>query len=164
MRIPFIDNTEPEHVTTPMNSWGVITETGGEFNGEPAQHPKAKATQYIKQTLATFSPREVVPLYTWVKLYEAISVLIEQTTQPVITIQQAYDMGAKGGEPTLEEKVLFEAWMQGHCWLVEGDWDGETYVHKSEKTGYLHPGAMLSRQLWAAWRDRAALSKQKEQS
>lgn len=40
-----------------------------------------EATQYIKQTLATFSPRDNIPIYTWVKLHEAMSVLIEQSAQ-----------------------------------------------------------------------------------
>ena len=81
-----------------------------------------------------------------------------------ITIQQAHDMGAKGGDPTEDERLLFEAWMAGHCWMIHGDWTGVTYLHEGEKNGYLHPGAMLTRQLWAAWRDRAALAKAKGRS
>jgi len=76
----------------------------------------------------------------------------------MITTDQAYAMGANGAEPTEAERLLFESWMRGHCWMVHGDWDGATYVDRSEKSGYLHPGAMLTRQLWAAWRDRAALA------
>ena len=76
-----------------------------------------------------------------------------------ITIEQAKDMGAKGAQPTEEERLLFEVWMAGHCWMVEGDWDGETYVHPAEKlTRQVWPGAMRTRMLWAAWRDRAALA------
>ena len=78
-------------------------------------------------------------------------------------LDQAYEMGAKGAEPTEKERLLFEAWMRGHCWMLHGDWDGKTYVHEAEKSGYLHPGAMLTRQLWAAWRDRAALAEQPAQ-
>jgi len=87
--------------------------------------------------------------------------LAEQPAQqePVaITIQQAHDMGAKGAEPTEEERLLFEAWMRGHCWAVMGEWDGKTYKHEAETSGWPHPGTMLTRQLWAAWRDRAALA------
>jgi hypothetical protein len=78
----------------------------------------------------------------------------------MITVEQAHEMGAKGGPADEHERLLFEAWMKGHCWLVEGDWDGTTYRHESEFGGYLHPGAVRTRQLWAAWRDRAALAKQ----
>lgn len=75
------------------------------------------------------------------------------------TIQQAHDMGAKGASPTEAERLLFEAWMAGHCWKVSGDWSGATYVHKSEKgTGNLHGPTVFTRGLWAAWRDRAALA------
>lgn len=76
-----------------------------------------------------------------------------------ITTDQAYAMGAEGAEPTEAERLLFEAWMAGHCWMVEGDWDGKTYVHPAEKlTRQVWPGAMRTRMLWAAWRDRAALA------
>ena len=85
----------------------------------------------------------------------------EHWTQPAqhpLTDEQAYDMGAKGGAPTENERLLFEAWMRGHCWKVEGDWNGNTYVHAAEKRGDVHGGAMRTRCLWAAWRDRAALA------
>lgn len=76
----------------------------------------------------------------------------------MITVEQAREMGAHGGPVDEHERLLFEAWMAGHCWMLHGDWTGETYVHEAEKGGYLHPGAMLTRQLWAAWRDRAGLN------
>lgn len=75
-----------------------------------------------------------------------------------ITEQQARDMGAKGAAPTEAERVLFEAWMRGHCWSVVGEWDGRQYKHAHEANGFVHPGAMDTRRLWAAWRDRAALA------
>ena len=76
----------------------------------------------------------------------------------MITTEQAYEMGAKGATPTEAERLLFEAWMRGHCWSISGDWDGTTYVHESERNlRQVHPGAMNTRMLWAAWRDRAAL-------
>jgi hypothetical protein len=78
--------------------------------------------------------------------------------QVAITEQRAHDMGAKGAEPTEAERLLFEAWMRGHCWKVTGQWNGKTYVHEAEHPGGLLPSAMNTRQLWAAWRDRAALS------
>jgi hypothetical protein len=60
MRIPFIDDTESE------------------------QRPNAKATQYLKATLAAFGPGEAINMTqsTWAKLHEAMSVLIEQPAQP----------------------------------------------------------------------------------
>lgn len=76
----------------------------------------------------------------------------------MITVEQAREMGAKGGPVDEHERQLFEAWMAGHCWMVQGDWNGTTYVHPIEKVnGDIHGGAMSTRQLWAAWRDRAAL-------
>lgn len=72
--------------------------------------------------------------------------------------QLAYEIGAKGAKPTEAERLLFESWMRGHCWAIVGDWNGETYVHKQENIGFVHPGAMHTRSLWAAWRDRAAIS------
>lgn len=72
-------------------------------------------------------------------------------------------MGAKGAEPTETERLLFEAWMKGHCWMVHGDWDGKTYVHATERNGEVNYHTMHTRQLWAAWRDRAALAEQPAQ-
>ena len=90
---------------------------------------------------------------------EALAEQPAQQQEPVaITAEQAYEMGANGAEPTNEERLLFEAWMRGHCWAVVGEWDGKTYVHKQESTGFVNASAMRTRQLWAAWRDRAALT------
>jgi len=74
-----------------------------------------------------------------------------------ITEHAAYQMGATGAEPTECERLLFEAWMRGHCWKVCGEWNGKTYVGANEKGSYVDHSAMLTSQLWAAWRDRAAL-------
>ena len=49
--------------------------------------------------------------------------------------------------------------MRGHCWKIGGEWDGKTYVDRKELNGWPEPHAMFTRQLWAAWRDRAALAK-----
>lgn len=73
--------------------------------------------------------------------------------------QAAYDIGAKGSEPTEEERLAFESWMRGHCWKVEEAWDGKQYVHAHESTGFVHGGAMNTRRLWAAWRDRGAVAR-----
>ena len=56
----------------------------------------------------------------------------------------AYQMGRIGAAHSERERLLFEQWMQGHCWKV-GNWIGTHYED------------MTSRVLFAAWRDRAAL-------
>lgn len=68
-------------------------------------------------------------------------------------------MGAEGGPAVEAERLAFEAWMAGHCWLVSGTWDGKTYVSRAENGSFVDPGTMATRQLWAAWRDQAALAK-----
>ncbi|SEJ56833.1 hypothetical protein SAMN05216201_11120 [Pseudomonas linyingensis] len=78
--------------------------------------------------------------------------------QEAITEHAAHQMGATGAEPTEAERLLFEAWMRGHCWAVVGEWDGRTYTAVSERGGLVDLAAMRTRQLWAAWRDRAALA------
>jgi hypothetical protein len=72
--------------------------------------------------------------------------------------QAAYEIGAKGAEPTESERLLFEAWMRGHCWKICGTWDGKQYRSPTEINGEVDYHAMHTRQLWAAWRDRAALA------
>ena len=74
------------------------------------------------------------------------------------SIDAAYKIGVKGSPPSEDERIAFEAWMKGHCWSVGGTWNGETYTHESEKNGWPDQQTMLTRMLWAAWRDRAALS------
>lgn len=74
-----------------------------------------------------------------------------------LTEQAAYDMGAKGAQATERERLLFEAWMRGHCWALCATWDGKQYVSDAEQGGDLDPRAMATRRLFAAWRDRAAL-------
>lgn len=73
--------------------------------------------------------------------------------------QAAYDIGAKGSDPTEEERLAFESWMRGHCWAVIGDWDGKQYKHGCEDGEFIHGGAMGTRRLWAAWRDRGAVAR-----
>lgn len=75
-----------------------------------------------------------------------------------ITEQDAYDMGAKGAPATEAERLLFEAWMRGHCWGLGATWNGKEYRSDCEHPGYVDPIAMGTRRLWAAWRDRAALA------
>lgn len=75
-------------------------------------------------------------------------------------VDDAYDMGATGGEATNGERLAFEAWMAGHCWALCATWDGKAYRSDAEQGGDIDPRAMRTRQLWAAWRDRAALGRQ----
>lgn len=75
----------------------------------------------------------------------------------MITKQQAYDMGAKGGPVVEAERELFEEWMRGHCWALSGTWTGTSYIGHHEKNGGYDPHVAQTRCLWAAWRDRAAL-------
>lgn len=64
----------------------------------------------------------------------------------MITVEQAHEMGAKGGPADEHERLLFEAWMAGHCWAIQGDWDGTTYVHESERNlRQVHLGAIVLR-------------------
>ena len=79
-------------------------------------------------------------------------------TQQYPTIEQAHEMGAKGAPATEAERLLFEAWMRGHCWALSAHWDGKQYVSDAEAGGDVDPRAMATRRMWAAWRDRAALA------
>lgn len=75
------------------------------------------------------------------------------------SIEAARAMGEKGSPPVEAERLAFEAWMTGHCWPVLADWNGKEYVGSIEKgLGMTCPHAMRIRQMWAAWRDRAALT------
>ena len=76
----------------------------------------------------------------------------------VPSIEAAYAMGSKGG-PTVEaERLAFEAWMRGHNWAVAAEWKDGGYRGSSEHGSVVCPHAMTVRMLWAAWRDRAALT------
>ena len=70
------------------------------------------------------------------------------------------EQGAKGaGFYDFEaERLAFEAWMERHCWCVSGEWNGETYINKCGGPWGFDPASLQNRQLWAAWRDRAALA------
>ena len=82
---------------------------------------------------------------------------LQPNMQEPLTEEAAYQMGAKGAEPTEVERLLFEAWMRGHCWALCATWDGKGYRSDAEQGGELDPRAIGTRRLWAAWRDRAAL-------
>lgn len=72
--------------------------------------------------------------------------------------EAAYSMGAMGGQAHDSDRRAFEAWMRGHCWALCATWDGKQYRSDAEQGGDVDPRAMMTRQLWAAWRDRAALA------
>ena len=79
-------------------------------------------------------------------------------TGTVPSVDAAYAMGAKGGPVVEAERLAFESWMRGHCWALSAEWDGKTYRSPAENVHYFCPHAMRTRELWAAWRDRAALA------
>jgi hypothetical protein len=91
----------------------------------------------------------------------AEAALAQQAQQPARapTVEAAYEMGAKGGLASDAERLAFEAWMRGHCWALCARWSGTQYLSDYEQGGNIDPHAMRTRQLWAAWRDRAALAK-----
>lgn len=75
-------------------------------------------------------------------------------------IEAARKMGEEGGPAVEEERLAFEAWMDGHCWSLGATWTGTGYMADSERKYGLFCGkAFVTRGLWAAWRDRAALAR-----
>lgn len=76
----------------------------------------------------------------------------------VPSIEASYAIGAKGGSVVDAERLAFESWMAGHCWGLCAAWDGSGYRCESEQAGQFSPAAGMTRRLWAAWRDRAALA------
>lgn len=74
------------------------------------------------------------------------------------SVEAAHAMGAKGGPAVEAERLAFEAWMSGHCWALSAEWDGKNYIGSAENSSHVCPHATRTRQLWAAWRDRAALA------
>lgn len=85
----------------------------------------------------------------------ASSPVYEEAKAP--SLEAAYEMGAKGGQAEDAERHAFEAWMRGHCWALCAIWTGTHYRGENETLGQIDPHAMRTRELWAAWRDRAAL-------
>jgi hypothetical protein len=70
----------------------------------------------------------------------------------------AFAMGQTGGQPSEAERLAFEQRIRGHSWLVAGEWNGSTYDDRPGREGWHDNNTMITRMLWAAWRDRAALS------
>lgn len=77
---------------------------------------------------------------------------------PEPTIDQARRLGEKGSPARESERLLFEAWMRGHCWAIGGAWNGKQYKASDEDGSRVNQQAMLTRMLWAAWRDRGTLA------
>ena len=75
------------------------------------------------------------------------------------SIEAARKMGETGGPAVEAERLAFEAWMDGHCWALGATWNGRGYVGNAERCDYVDQWAMRTRELWAAWRDRAALAR-----
>jgi hypothetical protein len=63
------------------------------------------------------------------------------------TADDAHLMGTKGAPHSEVERALFEQYMRGHCWAINGPWDAEKRCYPD----------MLNRIEFAVWRDRAAL-------
>ena len=76
------------------------------------------------------------------------------------TTEEAKQMGRNGGPYSETERLAFEAWMSGHGWALGAEWVGDGYKSKQEHCGYCDYQAMITRMVWAAWRDRAALIKE----
>ena len=77
-------------------------------------------------------------------------------------IEAARKMGEEGGPAVEAERLAFEAWMDGHCWPLGATWTGTGYMADSERKYGLFCGeAFVTRGLWAAWRDRAALANER---
>ena len=77
------------------------------------------------------------------------------------SVEAARKMGETGGPAVEADRLAFEAWMSGRCLELRGKWDGRGYVNDSEKNGFFSTSAFHTRQLWAAWRDRAALANER---
>lgn len=122
---------------------GLFNQTEAETN---AKHAKAK--ELHGQILA-----EVYRLHA-----------VAEKSERHVTIEDAHAMGASGAEGagiehSEPERLAFEAWMRGHCWSYSDTWNGAAYVNREgyDRHGY-DPVAQETRRLWAAWRDRAALT------
>jgi hypothetical protein len=72
-------------------------------------------------------------------------------------LARAKFIGHEGVPRNEMDRLTFEHWMIGHCWKVVGDWNGSEYVHPSESPTFVHPDAMDTRRLFAAWVGRGAL-------
>ncbi|MER2626205.1 MAG: hypothetical protein ABTS22_20000 [Accumulibacter sp.] len=80
------------------------------------------------------------------------------------SVDDARAMCQHGGPADEAERIAFEAWMIGHNWMPPhvqwtGSIYGPAYRSATEDGLFMDPKAVRTRMMWAAWRDRAALSK-----
>lgn len=84
----------------------------------------------------------------WQKTLEAarntLAAALEAPSQAAT--DAAFRMGAVGAPHNETERLLFEAYLKGHCWDC-GDWDAAKGYYTDQST----------RVMFAIWRDRAAL-------
>lgn len=98
-----------------------------------------------------------IPESSYIPLY-ALPGAQTQPAPSVPSVEAAEAMGEKGGPVVEAERIAFEAWMRGHCWNLCAEWTGTQYLSAFEKDGMVDTRAMRTREIWAAWRDRAALA------
>lgn len=136
----------------------------GYLKTDKSNQPAFSATQLREIVSAiTLSLLEVDPALQFPGADEAAGRLVlgdlRQTIFGAPSLEAAHNTGATGSPAIEAERLSFEAWMAGHCWAVSATWDGTSYRGSGEERGFLDPRAVNTRQLWAAWRDRAALSR-----
>lgn len=184
-------NTTPAMPELPETTYSLFYEEPGDLEGEGCQYvlddPGYTADQMRAYAIATLQaqPAEVSdaeidklhdsmfppPAFESARIgvrafARAILALRPQSESAAPTVEAAREMGAKGGPVVEAERLAFEAWMAGHCWAVSPTWNGKTYDDSEEdkKRKLLGPLARTTRMLWAAWRDRAALSSLRPQA
>ena len=147
---------QPEPLTPEYGA----TDYGFTFAGLPLTEGDKRLAALLTQALGNDHPAfdDLVALFFAARATPQPAPIAAQAGAP--TIEAAHDMGAKGGPAVEAERLEFEAWMRGHCWALGADWTGTEYRCDSEQSGMVSPAAMRTRQLWAVWRDRAALAAQ----
>jgi len=155
----------------------VCDELAAKFPGTKTGNTLQWAAERIRARLATYEAgmkhheyRELVNTLTKIareygntqqlreRIAHALPFDCDATDAP--SVDDARAMGQQGGPADEAERIAFEAWMEGHEWGLGATWDGTGYVSTKDRTlGYPDWHAVSTRMLWAAWRDRAALSK-----
>ena len=138
----------------------------------PDADPVAAVTSLIENEVATAldpalsEQARALIARGWSELeatHEALRDYCDEVAQPAAepgapSVEAAHAMGASGSPPVEAERLAFEAWVKGHCWALGAMWTGSGYIGTAETPGSICPVAMGTRRMWAAWRDRAALS------
>lgn len=131
-------------------------------------HPRPLPAPHVDTM--TDTTRELIQRLTERRLLEHLALIAEthdcldqpepEEPSDEDRIKAAFAMGQTGAPPSETERLAFESWMRGHSWLVEGVWNGTTYDDRGpSRVSSVDVGAMQTRMLWAAWRDRAALAR-----